>query len=425
MHTRFIVGVIAAFASFMLALEAIGVESPGPDFPTSSRDSRTSSSSREVTLRLPDGQNVRVEGKLAALIQEGYSALQSRATSSFTVPIGQSAIGIHRVRQYDRAISSFTAALQTNPDKNIAFLIYSGRAAAYLGNGQLDKVLIDSSAAIQLNAKYAPAYYYRGIAYSRTANTDKAIDDYTAAIQLNPKYIGAYLNRGIEYSNKRNYKLAIRDATMAIQLNPKYGDAYHNRGVYYYETGAFDKAIADYSQAIRFNPRSETFMGRAATYKDIEKFDKAIADYDRVIRITPKDADDYANRGSAYFHKGNYKEAASDLRQAVQLSPNDARALTYLARLRATCLDASLRNGKDAIRISIKACELSKWKEPALIDELAAAYAETGDFDQAVKYQTQAMKMKSAYGPVLKEARERLALYRDHKSWRAKPLVAR
>jgi len=75
--------------------------------------------------------------------------------------------------------------------------------------------------------------------------------------------------------------------------------------------------------------------------------------------------------------------------------------------------------------MGIKACELSKWKEPHYIEAVAAAHAETGDFDEAVKYQTQAINMKSAYGPVLKEARERLGLYRDHKPWRKKPLSAR
>jgi hypothetical protein len=50
---------------------------------------------------------------------------------------------------------------------------------------------------------------------------------------------------------------------------------------------------------------------------------------------------------------------------------------------------------------------------------------QTGDFDKAVKFQTQAINMKSEYGPVLKEERERLALYRDHKPWRSKPLGAR
>ena len=75
--------------------------------------------------------------------------------------------------------------------------------------------------------------------------------------------------------------------------------------------------------------------------------------------------------------------------------------------------------------MSMRACELSKWKEPHYIEALAAAYAETGDFDKAVKYQTQAINMKSEYCRVLKEERERLALYWDHKPWRSKPLSAR
>ena len=207
MDTRSIIGVIAGFCSLSLAFEATGVESPLPNFPTSS-------SSREVTVRLPDGQNVRVGGKLVALIAGGYSAARSK--------------------QYDRAISSFTAALQMNPDTNIAFAIYSCRASAYYEKGELGKALSDWTAAIQLNSKYARAYY----------------------------------DCAINYENGRDYKRAIRDSTAAIQLNLKYADAYHNRGAYYHETGEFDKAIADFNKAIQFNPRSATtFDGRAQATK--------------------------------------------------------------------------------------------------------------------------------------------------------------
>jgi tetratricopeptide (TPR) repeat protein len=371
MLSRLVICVIASFCSFALALEAIGVEAPGPGAEGQSiGDRRVSSSASEIIVRLPDGPSVRVGGKLAVLLKEGYAAVRSK--------------------RYDRAISSFTAALEANPDNNIASHIH----------------------------------YNRGLAYSLIGNNDKAIDDYSVAIQQNPKHVNPYINRGIEYSKKRNYKLAFRDATMAIQLNRKHANAYHNRGAYYAETGNFDKAIADLSEAIRFSPRSATtFDGRAQVYEDLEQFGKAVADYDQVIRIAPKDADDYAVRGRAYFKKGNYKEAASAFEKAVQLSPNNDFALGGLAWFRATCPDASLRNGKEAIRMSIRACELSKWKEPYRIEALAAVHAETGDFDAAVKYQTQAMKLKSTYGPILKESRERLALYRDHKPWRAKPLT--
>ncbi len=371
MHTRFIIGVISAVGSLMPAFEAIGAESPGPDFSNLPRDSRTSSSSREVILRLRDGSSVRVGEKLAALVSEGSSA--------------------YRSKHYGRAISSCTAALQTNPDKNIASVLYACRMSAYFESGQVDKALIDCNAAIALNAKDAAAYY----------------------------------NRASIYSSKRNYKLAIRDSTAAIQLNPKYANAYHNRGAFNADIGEYDKAIADFNEAIRLNPRSPTtFHGRAVVYEVTDQFDKAMADYDWLLRIAPKDADDYAVRGVAYFRKGNYKEAASASEKALQLSPNSDLALSRLAWLRATCPNASMRNGKEAIRMSIKACELSKWKEPHCTRVPAAAYAETGDFDEAVKYQTQGIKMESEYGPVDKKARERLALYRDHKPARSEPLAA-
>jgi tetratricopeptide (TPR) repeat protein len=285
MHARFIICVIAGVSWFTLAFEATGAESPGPDFPTLSRDSRTSSSSRDAV---------------------------------------------------------------------------------------------------------------------------------------------AYYNLAILYANKRQYELAIRDSTAAIQLNPKFANAYHNRGSCYADIGDFDKAIADYSKAIQFDPRSaSTFYNRALAYDHIEKIDKAIADYNRVIRITPKDSGGYVDRGHAYFTKGDYSQAASDFEKAIRLSPSNARPLGHLAWLRATCPTASLRNGKEAIRMSIKACELSTWKEPAWIFALAAGYAETGDFAQAVKYQTQGINLKSGYGPIDKDTRERAAFYRDYKPWRAKPLVPR
>jgi tetratricopeptide (TPR) repeat protein len=236
----------------------------------------------------------------------------------------------------------------------------------------------------------------------------------------------AYYNRAILYSTKRQYKLAIRDATTAIQLNPKFANAYHNRGAFYADIGEYDKAIADYSEAIRLNPRSaSTFANRARAYENLEKFDKAMADYDRVIQIAPRDSEDYSERGIAYLAKDDYKAAVSSFRKALQLSPNNSYALGRLAWLMAICPSAPFRNGKEAIRMGMRACKLSQWKEPSRIETLAAAYAESGDFDKAVKYQTQAINMKGEYGPVRKDARERLALYREHKPWRGKPGLAR
>ena len=51
-----------------------------------------------------------------------------------------------------------------------------------------------------------------------------------------------------------------------------------------------------------------------------------------------------------------------------------------------------------------------------IVDTLAAAYAETGDFDSAVKYQTQAISL-APDGPQKAEYRDRLKLYREKKPY--------
>ena len=46
----------------------------------------------------------------------------------------------------------------------------------------------------------------------------------------------------------------------------------------------------------------------------------------------------------------------------------------------ATSPDAKLRNGRRAIELATRACELTKYKAAYILSTLAAAYAETGDF---------------------------------------------
>ena len=62
----------------------------------------------------------------------------------------------------------------------------------------------------------------------------------------------------------------------------------------------------------------------------------------------------------------------------------------------------------------------NKWKNDAHVDTLAAAYAETGDFENALKYQSQAIKLR---GPsVDKEMEEHLRGYQERRPWRQEPV---
>jgi tetratricopeptide (TPR) repeat protein len=159
---------------------------------------------------------------------------------------------------------------------------------------------------------------------------------------------------------------------------------YNNRGIAFGEKGQYDQAISDFNQAIEINPR-----------------------YNRA----------YNNRGIVYRLRGQYNQAISDFNKAIAINPLDAEAYNNLAWLLATAKTPGFRNGRKAVELALKACELSDWRNAEYLDTLAAAYARVGDFDNAVKWQEKALESSKLAGT--SDFQQRLNFYRERKPWPA------
>jgi tetratricopeptide (TPR) repeat protein len=85
----------------------------------------------------------------------------------------------------------------------------------------------------------------------------------------------------------------------------------------------------------------------------------------------------------------------------------------------ATCPDPSLRDGKRAVQLATKACELADWEDANDLENLAAAHAECGRFEEAVKWQAKAVELGKGLQDA-DEARQRLDLYKAGKPFREK-----
>jgi tetratricopeptide (TPR) repeat protein len=184
----------------------------------------------------------------------------------------------------------------------------------------------------------------------------------------------------------------------------------------------FEEAIEYYTQYLRTHSNSAwAYNLRGWTHFDQGDYDDAVKDYSATIRLDPRDPIAFNNRGGCYQRQGDYANALKDYNEAVRLSPTESWGYNSVAWLLATCPEERYRDGKLAVTMATKACTIAGWKDPYLIDTLAAAYAESGDFESAIRWQTKATEMLAHDEQAVKAGRERLEMYRESKPYREEP----
>jgi tetratricopeptide (TPR) repeat protein len=122
-------------------------------------------------------------------------------------------------------------------------------------------------------------------------------------------------------------------------------------------------------------------------------------------------------KGDEAAKKGDYAAAMADYTQAIPYENDPEEEYNSMAWILATCPDPKYRNGTKAVEYATKACQLSSWKNPTQVDTLAAAYAEAGDFDSAIKWENQYLQSPKLSASDTAVAHQRLALYQAHQPY--------
>lgn len=322
-----------------------------------------------------------------------------------------------------RAIAEYTHALESkpnDPDLLKARAIVETTNRDYVASiGDLDKVLsLDPKTPDpDILIARAMAYYYAGY-------YDKAQADADQAVALSPKDSELYSNRAYIDDHRNQYDNAILDLSQAIKYSRrKNEDLYYRRGYAYQEKADYDHAIEDYREAAKLDPSDlRIFRQRYEAFSHKGRPDLAISDLARIKNATEED---FLARGNIHENAREYGLAMEDYNHAIAVAPNSWVTANATAWLLSTCPDAKFRDGQRALALAKRACDLASWQDGYVIDTLAAALAETGDFTQAMIWQQRSIDlMTSQSGPadVLHEARERLDLYRRGQPYREQPL---
>jgi Flp pilus assembly protein TadD len=111
--------------------------------------------------------------------------------------------------------------------------------------------------------------------------------------------------------------------------------------------------------------------------------------------------------------QGRTSEAIVEYRQALRLKPNWPLPLSRLAWTLATCRDANIRNGGEAVQLGERLGQATGYQQAESLDILAAAYAEAGRFSDAIRSAEQALALANTARQtnLAPRIRERLDLY--------------
>lgn len=243
------------------------------------------------------------------------------------------------------------------------------------------------SKALELDPNLARTFVEYGNTWAARRAYDTAIEFYTEARLLDPALGIATYNRAAAYDNKGDYSAAYQDYSVAAfqaslkQTKDSPDNAIYQRAVVALRLGLYNVAIDDFTKYIPTTPFPFlSYLGRAMAWYQVGDYDKAIAD---LSQIGTTSAEVIYSRGSVFARRGEFAKALADFTQAARMNPKLREAWMAIARLRAACPDATFRDAKAAVEAANKAGELGGWTDPIDLENLAAALAANGQFDEA------------------------------------------
>ena len=256
---------------------------------------------------------------------------------TIVVVVGLTCTAFTQTSHWRNSETLWTHALAVTADNDVA---HNNLSYLCVGRGELDEAMSHLEAASKIRSGKLDPHYNLGTAFVE-------------------------MNLGDALARKGQPDEAMVHFDQAIKLQPDYAEAYYNRGNVLFAKG---------------------------------KIDQAIIDFEKTLQIQPNDADAHTDLGNALLHKGALKEAIAHYNEAMSLAPEDPHSRSNLAWVLATSTDASIRDGAKAVELAQQAIALSDGRELLFFRSLAAAYAETGRFSDAIGVIQQAVAIARMQG---------------------------
>ena len=283
------------------------------------------------------------------------------------------------LKQYDEAMKQIDKVLEQDADAANAHMM---RARVYIAQEKLKEAREALGKALDVNTDDVAALLMRARVHLAEDHAEKAMDDVNRILSIRP-LVQALLLRSMIHADQQNFDDAIADLKLLVDSTPGNAELQLQLAAYYNASG---------------RPR------------------QAIRIYNRVLNDDEDSWQAHRGRADASLSIGKHAEAVEDYKIAVKQQPEHSGILNNYAWVLATSPKDDVRDAKRAIELAKKACEVTEYKAPHILSTLGAAYAESGDFESAIKWSTKAVELGE---DDMKEALQKeLNSYKEKKPWR-------
>jgi tetratricopeptide (TPR) repeat protein/DNA-binding winged helix-turn-helix (wHTH) protein len=309
-----------------------------------------------------------------------------------------------RLKKYDDMASLEQAeqlllqALQADPD--------FATASASLCKVHLEKYTLSRSVeefelarqacqhAAGLQVNQAPVYAALGDLYRISGQYAQAIAEYDQALRVNNRWVDALTGKAMVMSSNTDNAQAEQLFNQAIELEPGYWQNYMHYGRFLYENGNFAAAARRFERAAQLKPGSmDVLNSLGASWFFSSQFEQAISAWQQVVQLSPLSLS-FSNLGTAHYFHGDYIQAESMYRQALQISSDDYTIWTNLADV----LDVQPQRQQEASALYRKALQLAQRnlavdaQAQPLLSQISRLQAELQQCDTALQTEQQLLQ---------------------------------
>ena len=259
-----------------------------------------------------------------------------------------------------------------------------------------------------------------GLGYiaAEKGDLDEAKTYFEKSLELDPANLFAYIGLGVVALKQGDNDAAEKNFQEAVRINPMNSQALFHFGNSLATQANYLQAIQHYEKALEIDPNHlETHFNLGMALNSIGQYSRATSHFEYILTISPRDPKTLHMLAVAVNREGNIDRAITLYNQVLEVAPEDLATLNNLAWILATAPKAEQRDGARAVQLALKLCKATEYKIPVSIDTLAAAYAQSGQFELAVKWAARALEMSDPADPKRQMRSELRTLYSQKRAY--------